>query len=288
MEIDVGTPRWAENPAPVFTVIASYLQLTDSEQAPDRRFERAAAEAEDMITLLEHRAALRGRGRRGAAGAWLLRRSRELAGLREYPKFAWVKAIRQGRNHLLAVGAALVERGLLDDRDDIFWLDLDEAGEALNGADLRELVAARRISHVQESRRVQVPPLLLSDGRTPVPTTAAGLDSDVIVGRPAATGVATGPARVVRDPRTARVEPGEILVAPTTDPGWTPLFLTAAGLVSDTGSPIAHGPTVAREYGIPAVIAIPDATSRFATGDILTIDGARGTVRIEQRAASAG
>ena len=74
------------------------------------------------------------------------------------------------------------------------------------------------------------------------------------------------------------VVPGEILVAPTTDPGWTPLFLTAAGLVTETGSPIAHGPTVAREYGIPAVICVRHATSVITTGRLITIDGAAGTV----------
>lgn len=95
---------------------------------------------------------------------------------------------------------------------------------------------------------------------------------------PAAPGRAEGRARVVLDPDGARIEPGEILVAPTTDPGWTPLFMTAAGLVSETGSPIAHGPTVAREYGIPAVICVRDATTAIRTGDLLRIDGTAGTV----------
>jgi pyruvate,water dikinase len=102
-----------------------------------------------------------------------------------------------------------------------------------------------------------------------------------MAGTPAAPGRATGRARVVRDPAGAHLEPGEILVAPTTDPGWTPLFMTAAGLVTETGSPIAHGPTVAREYGIPAVICLRDATRRIRDGDLITIDGTAGTVRPE-------
>jgi rifampicin phosphotransferase len=97
---------------------------------------------------------------------------------------------------------------------------------------------------------------------------------------PAAPGRATGTARVVHDPATARIEPGDILVAATTDPGWTPLFMTAGGLVTETGSPLAHGPSVAREYGIPAVICLPMATTRIQSGQTLTIDGAAGTVQV--------
>jgi phosphoenolpyruvate synthase/pyruvate phosphate dikinase len=99
-------------------------------------------------------------------------------------------------------------------------------------------------------------------------------------GMPAAPGRATGTARVVHDPATARIEPGDILVAATTDPGWTPLFMTAGGLVTETGSPLAHGPSVAREYGIPAVICLPMATTRIQSGQTLTIDGAAGTVQV--------
>ena len=90
----------------------------------------------------------------------------------------------------------------------------------------------------------------------------------------------TGPARVVHDPATAHIEPGEILIAATTDPGWTPLFLTAAALVTETGAIMAHGPTVAREYGIPAVICVPDATRKISTGQVVTVDGAAGTVTV--------
>jgi pyruvate,water dikinase len=105
-------------------------------------------------------------------------------------------------------------------------------------------------------------------------------DRGVLRGVGAAAGRVTGPARVVLDPATARIEPGDILVAATTDPGWTPLFLTAAALVTETGAVMAHGPTVAREYGIPAVISVAGATERIATGQTITVDGAAGTVGV--------
>jgi rifampicin phosphotransferase len=89
----------------------------------------------------------------------------------------------------------------------------------------------------------------------------------------------TASARVVLDPVGAHLEPGEILVAPSTDPGWTPLFLTAGGLVMEMGGPNSHGAVVAREYGIPAVVGVPDATTRITTGQQVTVDGAAGLVR---------
>jgi len=91
----------------------------------------------------------------------------------------------------------------------------------------------------------------------------------------------TAVARVVRSPHGAPLEPGEILVAPSTDPGWTPLFLTAGGLVMEMGGMMSHGAVVAREYGIPAVVGVAGATERIATGQRITVDGSAGTVALE-------
>ena len=98
------------------------------------------------------------------------------------------------------------------------------------------------------------------------------------MGTPASAGTVTAAARVILDPIGAHLEPGEILVAPSTDPGWTPLFLTAGGLVMEMGGANSHGAVVAREYGIPAVVGVPHATARIATGQRITVDGGRGTV----------
>ena len=97
-------------------------------------------------------------------------------------------------------------------------------------------------------------------------------------GSPASAGTVTATARVVLDPVGAHLEPGEILVAPSTDPGWTPLFLTAGGLVMEMGGSNSHGAVVAREYGIPAVVGVADATHLIRTGDVITVDGAAGLV----------
>ena len=97
-------------------------------------------------------------------------------------------------------------------------------------------------------------------------------------GSPASPGLVTGKARVIRSPQGAHLEPGEILVASSTDPGWMPLFLTAGGLVMEMGGMMSHGAVVAREYGIPAVVGVAGATERIMTGDSLTVDGTAGVV----------
>jgi pyruvate,water dikinase len=144
-------------------------------------------------------------------------------------------------------------------------------------------VSQRRADYAAELERRHVPRVLLSDGTEPeaIPASDAATASTVpgaLTGSPASSGVVTAIARVILDPVGAHLEPGEILVAPSTDPGWTPLFLTAGGLVMEMGGPNSHGAVVAREYGIPAVVGVPDATLRLSTGQEITVDGGAGTV----------
>jgi pyruvate,water dikinase len=123
-----------------------------------------------------------------------------------------------------------------------------------------------------------VPRILLSDGTEPEALATPAAVEGALVGTAASAGEVTGIARVVLDPSDARLEPGEILVAPSTDPGWTPLFLTAGALVMEMGGANSHGAVVAREYGIPAVVGVPDATGAIRTGQVITVDGAAGLV----------
>ncbi|MEU2432044.1 PEP-utilizing enzyme [Streptomyces sp. NPDC007861] len=273
----------------MFAILANYLRVTDPEQAPDRRFARAAATAEAKLTELTERAR-RAHRLRGALAGFLLRRARQLTGLREAGKFAGLYALRDQRRRLLLIGTELRENGRIEHADDVMFLTVSELRTAVESHDdLRETVAGRRSQYARELRRRTVPVALLSDGtdvETLLPAQAA--DSPAPTGMGAAPGRVSGRARVVRDPAGASIEPGEILVAPTTDPGWTPLFLTAGGLVTETGAVMAHGPTVAREYGIPAVICVPGATERIRTGQLITVDGATGTITIDQPSADDG
>jgi pyruvate,water dikinase len=283
-EIDLGLPRWSEDPTYIFGVLANYLRLEDPEIAPDVQFHRGAREAEEMVAELTRRASHKGR-LRGALVGLFLERTRELAGLREVPKFYAVLVLARARALLRKVGEELAEAGRLERADDVFFATLPEVRAALgSGEDLRPVVRERRADYERELDRRRVPRILLSDGTEP--TAAEAPDSEALDaaadgalhGTPASPGVVSARARVILEPSGASLEPGEILVAPSTDPGWTPLFLTAGGLVMEMGGAMSHGAVVAREYGIPAVVGVPEATRRISTGERITVDGSTGMV----------
>ncbi|HEV8636307.1 MAG TPA: PEP/pyruvate-binding domain-containing protein [Chloroflexota bacterium] len=279
-EIDLGVPRWSEDPTHILGALANYLRLEDPALAPDAQFRRGAEAAEAMVRELTARARRRGR-LRGVLVGFLLGRVRALAGMREAPKFHAIAALARARARLGAVGEELARAGRLERAEDVFFVDLPEARAALAGADLGRVVRERRAAHEREMRRRHVPRILLSDGSEPAAGDAVGDLDGALRGTPASAGAATGLARVVLDPTGARLDPGEILVAPSTDPGWTPLFLTAGGLVMEMGGAMSHGAVVAREYGIPAVVGVPGATERIRTGQRIVVDGTEGLVRIE-------
>jgi phosphohistidine swiveling domain-containing protein len=288
-EIDLGMPRWSDDPSHLLGVISNYLRLNTDDLDPVTQFRAGEAKAEAMIVSLTSRVAEHSWLRARLAG-WTLRRVRQLVGLREAPKFLLVTALGEMRHHLKAVGSELAAQKVIDQVDDVFFLDLGEARRGLAGEDLRTLVAERREAYQQELKRRHIPRLLLSDGTEPEAVAAGTPESQMSVsdgslaGSPASTGTVTGRARVVLDPVGAHLEPGEILVAPSTDPGWTPLFLTAGGLVMEMGGSNSHGAVVAREYGIPAVVGVPDATHKIETGQLITVDGAAGLISIAAQA----
>ncbi len=142
---------------------------------------------------------------------------------------------------------------------------------------LQEQVAARRASYVREQARKQMPRILLSTGEA----FYEGVDDsggNDLAGEAVSPGVVEGRAHVILDPHDGTLAPGEILVCPSTDPGWTPLFLTASGLVMEIGGMITHGSVVAREYGLPAVVGVHQATTRIKTGERVRVDGNNGYV----------
>jgi rifampicin phosphotransferase len=280
-ELDLGQPRWSEDPTYVLGILADYLRLPDQALSPALQFRRATEEAEAMVVELTNRAR-RKSWLRGLLVGFFLSRARALAGLREMPRFCIALLMARVRTLLWPVGEELVRAGRLSEAEDIFFLTLSETHAALAGSDLRAEVRTRRVLYDQERTRRHVPLVLLSDGTEPaVAGPAAVLAEGVLQGTPASPGVVTALARVILDPHDAHLEHGEILVAPSTDPGWTPLFLQASGLVMEMGGAMAHGAIVAREYGIPAVVGVYGATGRIVTGNRITIDGAAGTVVID-------
>ncbi|MCX6028921.1 MAG: PEP-utilizing enzyme [Chloroflexi bacterium] len=309
-EIDLGRPRWREEPTPVIQAIRSYLQIQDAGAAPSAVFARGATEAETAIKRLDAKARkTRGGWLKARQIRWASRRVRAVAGLRESPKFTIIRLFDVARTALLSSGRELVAAGVLERPEDVFFLHLDELrdladeeqgsrGEREQGGEeegahpsppapplpcpLAQKVAARRQLYDREKLRRQIPLVMLSDGRIFYPgaeaTSTASADS--LTGSGVSPGVAEGIVRVVLDPRGAQLAPGEILVCPGTDPAWTPLFLAAGGLVMEVGGLMTHGSVVAREYGIPAVVGVSGATTRLKTGQRVRVDGASGQIAI--------
>ena len=283
-ELDLGVLRWSEDPTYVLALLTGYLEMEESVHAPDRHLQRAERSARAMIVTLAQRARQKN-WLHGRLVGLCLQRAHALAGFREMTRFVVGLVLAQARELLWPVGEELVRAGRLKEAADLFFLTFPEAHALLSRADLRERVSERRATFARELRRRHVPLVLLSDGTEPTAqpqtTQSTARSEKTLQGTPASAGRVTATARVILDPHDARLSPGEILVAPSTDPGWTPLFLKVAGLVMEVGGAMAHGAIVAREYGIPAVVGVAGATERIATGSRLTLDGTAGTVVIE-------
>jgi len=294
-EIDSGRIRWREDPTPVMQSLLSYMEIDDA-RAPDIIFQRAEKEAEAAIEKLINllRGTRRGPLKSRIARA-LTRRVRALAGMREYPKFFLVRLMWLIRQEMLKSGQSLVEAGIFEHADDIYFLHLTEvyALEAWQTDDgawrVDDTLKAhgsksheRRKIYDREKLRRQTPRILLSDGRafygdslvTPV------ADGDSLSGSPVSPGVVEGVVHVVFDPHHARLVPGEILVCPGTDPAWTPLFLSAGGLIMEVGGLMTHGSVVAREYGIPAVVGVHQVTQKLKNGQRVRVDGNSGQITL--------
>jgi pyruvate,water dikinase len=281
-EIDIGLARFSDDPTYVVNLIRSCLRAGDPGELLGRQRqgrEHAAAAVDDLVTAV--------RRTQGPIRARLLRavltRLRGLGGLRERPKFDLVRIIALGRQLLQQVGASLVAEQRLDDAEDVFFLDPADLRLALQGKalDLRVRAAGNRREYEREVGRRAVPRILTSEGETVYgPAAPVEPPAGTLRGTGVSPGVHEGVIRVLESPVGADLGSGEVLVAATTDPGWTPLFLLAGALVMEVGGVVSHGAVVAREYGIPAVAAVPDATRRLRTGQRVRVDGGTGVIQV--------
>jgi rifampicin phosphotransferase len=283
-EIDLGRPRWRENPSGLFQVLKSYLQI-DPAASPEAVFQRGEAIARQAQAQLEQAFRETPKSLSPRIVRMIVERFRELGGLRETPKFFVVRLFGHYRAALLAAGRRLVEAGTLAEAEDVFFLHLWElkALASSESRDWKALVAEHRATYARELRRRHIPRLMLSDGTAFYDAPSSGDGPNTLSGSPVSAGVMEGMVRVVFDPHGVQLLPGEILVCPATDPAWTPLFLAAGGLVMEVGGMMTHGSVVAREYGIPAVVGVSQATTRLQTGQRVRVDGATGKIAILER-----
>jgi pyruvate,water dikinase len=286
-EAELSTPRWREDPRPVLRMLRAALR-TDGREV-EGTLARAKANAQDEMarllpklniveqTVLRH----------------LVARAQRAARLRERMR-AWVtRVLGMLREAALDADRRLLRRDRELDEDwrklalsgssiasvrSVFLLTIDEVVGALRSprGDLAPLVRARRGELARDQARPDPPVTFVG---TPPPVVLPPSGGDLMRGLPASAGVVEGRARVVlREDEMDTLLPGEVLVVHTTDVGWTPLFLVAAGVVTELGGPLSHAAVVAREFGVPSVVNVEGATRAIRTGDRLRVDGDRGVV----------
>lgn len=278
-EADPSVPSWSEEHTFVVSVIKTNAMAGD-DRDPRRHADAAVAARERLEAeiLTQLRPGVRKQFRRLATLAQRYARNRERS------KAAWVRGIRLSRPVLLEMSRRTVDRGLIAGPDDFWYLTFTEMEDVFSGRgerEYRDRVTARRAEReellkVAPPEVYQAPPELL-------PIAAAESISAELSGMGVSAGTATGRARVITSAAAAEetdLRPGEVLVAPFTDAAWTPLFVSAAAVVVETGGMLSHAATVAREYGIPAVVAVRGATSLIRDGQSVTVDGAAGTVTL--------
>jgi phosphohistidine swiveling domain-containing protein len=281
-EIDLGRIRWRENPTHIIKIILNYLQIDDPALAPDVIFEAGERAAEAAVSELKSIARSTFGGLLKAnLIAYLAVRVRALAGLRESPKYFIIQMMGIIRQGLLDFGQQMAAGGKIDQAEDIFYLNYGELEQLddISDRDLRVKIALRREAYQGEIFRVQVPRLLLSDGRSFYEgISSMDNQADRIIGSPVSPGMVEGHVRIVVDPTNSGLKPGEIMVCQGTDPAWTPLFLTAGGVIMEVGGMMTHGAIVAREYGIPAVVGVSQATEVLHSGQYIRLNGSSGEI----------
>nr|WP_097327544.1 rifamycin-inactivating phosphotransferase [Actinoplanes atraurantiacus] len=273
-EIDITRPRWSEDPGAIVPMILSNVRNAEPGEH-ERRVEEGRRKARE-----KEREVLSGLPEADAAETKrMIDQLRTFAGYREYPKYHLVSRYFVYKQALLAEAGRLVAAGVITHSDDIYYLSLEE---------LSEVVRAQRADHdlIEERRRafasyqtLAAPRVLTSEGEAVTGSyRTEGLPPGALAGLPVSAGTVEGRARVVADMAGADFEPGDILVTAYTDPSWTPAFVQIAGLVTEVGGQMTHGAVIAREYGLPAVVGVENATRLIEDGQRIRVHGTDGYV----------
>jgi pyruvate,water dikinase len=278
-EGEISSRSWREDRAPVLQLVDTYRAMDESagpsSVEADRRAERERATAELLAALP---------GAKRPAARLVLGIARRYIPLREVGKTAFLQTVDTARAAARIIGEDLARRGVIGDRDDVFYLTVAELVDPTLSEGIKDAVALRR-ERRDEYVEVKLPESWTGQPEAiPITPSSAAAEGSTISGSPVSPGIVEGRARVVLDPLAGEpLEPGEILVCETTDPSWTSLFLVAAGLVIDIGGALSQGAILARELGVPCVINTRVGSSVLRTGDWLRVDGDAGRVEVLKR-----
>jgi rifampicin phosphotransferase len=280
LEGELSSHVWREDPSPLRKMIAEYTALDD---AADPRRQAAKAEREHADTARAVIAAVPA-SRRPAVRLLLTLAARRIL-LRGAVKRAFLQSLDACRAAARRAGEHLAAAERIEQPDDVFYLVVPELSDR-SAADLRDLVTRRRERRAEYQALLPLPEMWR--GAPPVVSRSSDeevVESGMVTGIGVSPGQAEGVARVLMTPDFEAVEPGEILVAPTTDPGWSSVMFISCALVVDIGGALSHAAVVAREMGVPCVVNTRDGTRRIRTGDRVRVNGDTGTVEILERAA---
>ncbi len=280
-EIDITRPRWSERPSTLVPVILGNIRNFEP-GAGARRFERGRQEAwEREQELLGRLRALPDGERKADETKRMIDRVRTFIGYREYPKYGMVSRYLVYKQALLREAGRLVRADVIREREDIFYLSLEELHEVVRASRVDQQLLRERKEAFRSYQALTPPRVLTSDGEG-----IAGayrrdaLPAGALVGLAVSAGTVEGRARVILDMAEADLEPGDILVTAATDPSWTPLFVSIRGLVTEVGGLMTHGAVIAREYGLAAVVGVEHATTLIQDGQRIRVDGTHGLVEI--------
>ncbi|WP_042203884.1 phosphoenolpyruvate synthase [Paenibacillus camerounensis] len=280
-EIDLTRTRWSEQPHTLVPMILNHIRHF-SRGASRQKFEQGRQEAVNKEQeLLNRLKQLPDGGQKAAETKRVIRLLRGFSGYREYPKYGMISRYFIYKQALLREAEQLVIKGLLQEKEDIFYLTFDELREAVYASRLDYEITGTRKEEYRLYNKLTPPRVLTSDGEMINGSyKRANLPEDAIIGLPVSSGVIEGRARVIFNMEYADLEEGDILVTPFTDPSWTPLFVSVKGLVTEVGGLMTHGAVIAREYGLPAIVGVEQATRRIKDGQMIRIDGTEGIIEI--------
>ncbi|MFG2891074.1 rifamycin-inactivating phosphotransferase [Streptomyces sp. NPDC048248] len=280
-EIDITRPRWRERPTTLAPVILDNVRNFEP-GAAERRFEqgrqRAQKKEQDVLSRLR---ALPDGDRKADETKRMIDQVRSFIGYREYPKYGIVSRYFVYKQALLEEAERLVRADVLPEKEDIFYLTFQEFHDVVRTSQVDDQLIQRRKEAFRAYHALTPPRVLTSDGEA---VTGAYRRDDVpdgaLIGLPVSAGTIEGRARVILDMADADLEAGDILVTTFTDPSWSPLFVGIAGLVTEVGGQMTHGAVIAREYGLPAVVGVEQATRLIRDGQRIRVHGTDGYVEI--------
>ncbi|MEU0149158.1 rifamycin-inactivating phosphotransferase [Streptomyces sp. NPDC006288] len=280
-EIDITRPRWRERPSTLVPVLLDNIRIFEP-GAAERRFEQGLRKARQKEQDVLHRLrALPDGERKADETKRMIDRVRTFIGYREYPKYGIVSRSFVYKRALLEEAERLVRAGVLPEKEDVFHLTFQEFHDAVRSNQVDDRLIRRRREAFRSYHQLTPPRVLTSDGEA---VTGAYHRDDApdgaLLGLPVSAGTIEGRARVILDMAKADLEAGDILVTAHTDPSWSPLFVGIAGLVTEVGGLMTHGAVIAREYGLPAVVGVEQATRLIRDGQRIRVHGTDGYVEI--------